>query len=522
MIPRKQKIPNLGFGLITLILAISYFIFDILLPLGFAAGTTYISLVLIGLWAESPRLIIFNALLGTFLTFLGAYFSPDNPDHILAIFNRVLANGTLWLTAHFCLRNLRWVEEKYRSDLLKKANLRLKEESGYVQLNRDIAFFTNLSRSVDEAITYSLRKICEFTGWPVGHLYLLEEDWQTLFSSGIWYLEDKKRFNNFREITQKSRLAPGEGLPGRVIANGKAQFVLDLKTDPNFPRATFSKEIGVDSGFGFPILIEDRAVGVMEFFSSIPMEPDKRLMEVMESIGVLLGRVIERTQADREKEKNSDHLRQLYHKLDSIREEESKRIARDVHDDMGQVLTTLKIELSLLDNKLSKKNLDVDESIEMMFNLIEKNIQVVKNISQDLRPPVLDSMSLTEAIDWQGTLFQEKTGVYFSLSTLPAKINLDSQRSTTLFRIFQECLTNISRHSGASEVNVDIIEKDNNLIMRVQDNGKGITEEEVTNNLSLGLLGMKERAQIWGGEVEIARGESNGTTVIIKIKSDQC
>lgn len=514
-------LPLWGFSLLSLVLAGSFFFVDLLLPLGFAEGISYISLVLIGLWSESRKLIICNALLGTVLTVLGAYFSPGNADLTPAIFNRLLAMAILWMTTYFCLSNLRWVEEKYRSDLLKKANLRLKEESGYVQLNRDIAFSTNLSRSVDDAITYSLRRICEFTGWPVGHLYLLGDDGQTLFPSDIWYLEDKKKFNNFREITQQSRLVPGEGLPGRVIAQSKAQFILDLKTDPNFPRATFAKEIGVISGFGFPILIEETAVGVMEFFSSTPMEPEERLMEVMESIGVLLGRVIERARADRDKESSSDHLRQLYHKLDSIREEESKRIAREVHDNLGQLLTTLKIELSLLDNKLSKKNLDVDENIEMMFSLIEKNIQVVKNISQDLRPPVLDSMSLTEAIYWQGTLFQEKTGVYFSLSTSPLEISIDAQRSTTLFRIFQECLTNISRHSGASKVNVDIIDKDKNLVMRVQDNGRGITEEEVTNCRSLGLLGMKERAQIWGGEVVIARGENKGTTVTIKIKSDQ-
>ncbi|GJL80094.1 MAG: hypothetical protein NPINA01_30830 [Nitrospinaceae bacterium] len=521
MVLQKTKFPLMGSSILSLILAATFFYLDLLLPLGFSAGVPYISLVLVGLWAESRRLIIVNAFLATVLTFLGAYLSPDNSNHILGIFNRILANGTVWLTAHFCLVNLRWVEEKYRSDLLEKTNQRLKEETGYVQLNRDLAYFTNLSRSLDDAITYSLRKICEFTGWPVGHLYLLGEDRKTLFPSGIWYLDNKKKFENFREVTRHNLLAPGEGLPGRVIAQGKAQFILDLKADPNFPRGTFSEKIGVVSGFGFPILIEDKAVGVMEFFSTVPMEPNKRMMEVMESIGIMLGRVVERTRAEQGKEVYSGHLRQLYHKLDSVREEESKRIARDVHDDLGQVMTTLKIELSLLDNKLSEKKVDVKENMKVMFRLIEKNIEAVKKISQELRPPVLDSLSLTEAIDWQGTLFQEKTGVKFSLSTSPPEIKVDAQRSTTLLRIFQECLTNVSRHSGASEVHVDIVGHNENLIMRVQDNGKGISENEVNGNgLSLGLLGMKERAQIWGGEVEFAGVENGGTTVTINIKLD--
>lgn len=519
MIERKAMLSLWGYGFLSLVLSATFFYLDLLLPLGFAGGVPYISLALIGLWAESRKLIIFNSLLGTVLTFWGAYLSPDHSDLILATFNRMLANGTLWLTAYFCLMNLRWVEEKYRSDLLEKANKRLKQETGYVQLNRDIASFTNLSRSMDDAITYSLKRICEFTDWPVGHLYILGEDGKTLFPSQIWHLENKSKFKIFREITEQSRLAPGEGLPGRVMDQGKAQFIFDLKADPNFPRATLSSEIGVVSGFGFPILIENTAVGVMEFFSSEPKEPSKRLLEVMESIGILLGRVIERNRADQEKEKYSDHLRQLYHKLDFIREEESKRIAREVHDNLGQVLTTLKIELSLLDNKLSEKNVDVQENMGMMFSLIEQNIQVVKKISRELRPPVLDSMSLTEAINWQGTLFQEKTGVKFSLSTSLPEINLDTQRSTTLFRIFQECLTNISRHSGASEVNVDILKDDKDLVMRVQDNGRGITAEQAKNSLSLGLLGMKERAQIWQGEVELAGVKNEGTTVTIKLKT---
>ncbi|HKI45542.1 MAG TPA: sensor histidine kinase, partial [Balneolales bacterium] len=228
----------------------------------------------------------------------------------------------------------------------------------------------------------------------------------------------------------------------------------------------------------------------------------------------------ERTRSDLEKKNFNNHLRRLYHKLDSIREEESKRIAREIHDNLGQVLTTLKIELSLLDNKLMKKNNDVADSMSMMFSLLEKNMEVVRDISRELRPPVLDYMNLTKAIEWQGELFQEKTGVKFSLHTVPSKIDLDEHRSTTLFRIFQECLTNITRHSKASEVCVQIFLRDGNLMMQVIDNGIGITDEEVNSTRSLGILGMKERAQVWSGEVDLVGGKGEGTTVTIQIKCD--
>jgi len=518
MSQKKGNLPHWLYRLLVLVLAALFFYLDIHLPLGFAAGVPYISLVLLGLWAESRRAIIFNSILGTGLTIIGAYLSPLEMSLTVGIFNRILAIGTLWLSTYFCLMNLRWVEENNRVDLLEKANMRLKEETGYVQLHRDIASFTNLSRSMDDAIKYSLRKICEFTGWPVGHLYLLDENGQILFPSGIWNLENEKKFKIFREITEQKMMAPGEGLPGRVMAQGKAQFIIDLKADPNFPRAALSKEIGVVSGFAFPILIEDVAVGVMEFFSTRPKEPGKRLMEVMESIGILLGRVIERTRADQDKEAYSNHLRQLYHKLDSIREEESKRMAREVHDNLGQVLTTLKIELSLLESKLSEGNLDVKENMDMMFGLIETKIQIVKQISMDLRPPILDALSLTEAIDWQGKAFQDRTGMEFCLSTSQNEINIDPQRSITLYRIFQECLTNIARHSEASEVLVNIDLSENKLTMQVHDNGKGVAEEKVMSSMSLGLLGMRERAQMWEGKVEVVGSEGEGTTVTIEIK----
>ncbi len=509
-----------GFLVLSLGMAFTFLYLDMLLPLGIAGGMPYIALILVGLWAISRKLIFLNAFLGTIFTIIGFFLSPLNTDETVAAFNRGLSIATLWLTAYFCLMNLRLLEEKERSDLLEKANKQIEEESGYVELSRDIALFTNLSRSLNEAIEYSLRKICNFTGWPVGHLFLLGEDNQTLFPAGIWFLENEKKFKNFQEVTKKSSLEPGEGLPGRVMADGKSHFIFDLQSDLNFPRAGKPDEIEVASGLGFPIMIEDRTVGVMEFFSSDHVKPSKRLMEVMDSIGVLLGRILERTRAETAKEKNNNHLRQLYKRLDSIREEESGRIAREVHDNLGQVLTTLKIELSLLENMLPEKTPAVEESIRMMFSLIEKNIEVVKRISKELRPPVLDSLGIVEAISWQGTTFQEKTGIKFFLSDQTLKCNLDIKRSTTFFRIFQECLTNILRHAEASEVHVDFYEEGESLIMLVRDNGKGINGHEVNSSTSLGLLGMKERAQIWGGGLTVF-GESNqGTTVKIKIPKE--
>ena len=211
----KQKKPSLGHSILSWDLASTYFYLDQLLPLGMAGGGPYIAIILIGLWAESRKLILVNTCLATVLTILGFFLSPANSDSIsamnsesnFAVFNRAMAIATHWLTAYFCLMNLRLLKEKDRGDVLEKANKQIKKEKGYVELNRDIAQFTNLSHSLDEAIQYSLKTICEFTGWPVGHLYLLDEDGKTLSSSEIWFLENEESFGNFREVTQQSQLA---------------------------------------------------------------------------------------------------------------------------------------------------------------------------------------------------------------------------------------------------------------------------------------------------------------------------
>jgi len=505
--------------IINLVLAIIFLIIDSFLPLGVAGGVPYVLLVLVATGSRNRGVTIASAAIGTVFTVIGFSISPPGEEWWFALLNRSLAVFMIWMTAYFCLKEIHWANEILKRKELERAYELLKLESGFVQLNRDIAFETNMSQSVENAIAYSLKRICQGTGWPLGHFYLLGSDGSKLIPTKIWYSNDSQNFQKFIKITEETQFSEGTGLPGRVLLDGKAHWVTDVEKDPNFPRAAMEEEIGIRSGFAFPILIGLQTVGVMEFFSEKTVAPDKRLLEVMESIGTLLGRVLERYKADQEKKDYSDHLRKLYHKLDSIREEESKRMAREVHDGLGQVLTTLKIELSLLNKKLIEQNLDhIEENMEIIGGLIESTIQAVKKISLELRPPILDSLSLTEAIDWQGHLFQNRTGIQFTLSHPGETISLDPQRVTTLFRIFQECLTNIARHSEATKIHVDIIDQGHLLIMRVKDNGKGITPERIHDKTSLGILGMKERAQMWEGEVEIKGERNKGTEILIKLK----
>jgi PAS domain S-box-containing protein len=217
-----------------------------------------------------------------------------------------------------------------------------------------------------------------------------------------------------------------------------------------------------------------------------------------------------------------EQLRALSGRMQSAREEEGARIAREIHDELGAALTGLKWDLEGIDSRLLGANgssviTDVRKQIRSMTALIESTINTVRRISSELRPGVLDDLGLVAAIEWQAQQFQRRTGlrVHWETDLDTAKVSRDG--ATAVFRIFQEVLTNVLRHSRASKIYVKLFQRGRQLELQVIDDGRGITDEEQTNTMSLGLLGMKERALLVGGEVSITGAEGKGTTVVVRI-----
>lgn len=227
-------------------------------------------------------------------------------------------------------------------------------------------------------------------------------------------------------------------------------------------------------------------------------------------------------QAAEHLENSRAELRALSARLQSVREEERMRIAREIHDELGQVLTGLKIDVVSLGKKISEAMLKNDwgqlkDRTQSIANSINTAILTVRKISTELRPGLLDAVGLTAAIDWQAKEFEKRTGIKCKLKFPQGNIALDQSRSIAIFRIFQEILTNVTRHSQATEVSVGIEEGDSELFLEAVDNGRGITASEFSNPKSLGLLGMRERALLFGGEVSIRGAQGKGTTVVVRI-----
>jgi len=226
---------------------------------------------------------------------------------------------------------------------------------------------------------------------------------------------------------------------------------------------------------------------------------------------------------DMTKRKHAEEaLRALSARIRSTREEEGTRIAREIHDELGGVLTGLKWDLEKIDNTLDSSVdcshiSEIRERISTMTGLIETTISTVRRIASELRPGVLDDLGLVAAIEWQIEQFQSRSGLTCHWTNNTSEIDLTRERATAVFRILQEILTNVLRHARAANLYVKLRRSKHYFELEVKDDGQGITESQLMNTQSLGLLGMKERALLVGGEVRITGKEGGGTTVVVRV-----
>ena len=208
---------------------------------------------------------------------------------------------------------------------------------------------------------------------------------------------------------------------------------------------------------------------------------------------------------------SSEQFRNLAAHLLSVREEERTRISREVHDELGQSLTAVKMDLAWLAGRLPQRNGEMLKRIRATGQLADSIIQSIRRISTELRPPVLD-LGLAAAVEWQVQEFQARSGVQCKARLLIREV-VTSNVSTAMFRIFQETLTNVGRHAKATRVEVVLQKQQDRLVLLIHDNGRGFDLVDPSLSKSLGLLGMRERAAVLGGQVDISSTPGKGTTV---------
>lgn len=230
----------------------------------------------------------------------------------------------------------------------------------------------------------------------------------------------------------------------------------------------------------------------------------------------------DRKRAEAQLQDSLRRLRKLSGRMEGIREEERGRIARELHDELGVGLTCLKIDLSRLGGLLGERLIPrdrekVDEKIRGMKEQVDSTITSVQRIVAELRPGVLDDLGLVAAIEWQCRDFQRRTGIVCHCMVSHEDLRVEPEQATAVFRICQEALTNVTRHAQATEVHVSLEDQGVGLVLRVRDNGRGIPPDRLTDARSFGLLGMRERAGLLGGDVQIETQEGNGTTIAVQL-----
>src|SRR5688572_1504945 len=223
--------------------------------------------------------------------------------------------------------------------------------------------------------------------------------------------------------------------------------------------------------------------------------------------------ITERKHAEEELKQSREDLRLLAAHIEQVREDERISIAREIHDELGQQLTVLKMDISWLHKKLPDSNKIAKEKTQHLLKMLENTVKTVRKISSELRPSMLDDLGLLAALEWQSQEFSKRSGIKTVFSSEIGNHKFSQNIATGLFRIFQESLTNVARHADATKVKSSLQMKNGNIVLQIEDNGKGFIIASIENNKTLGILGMRERTHMMGGEYNIKSTPGKGTIV---------
>jgi PAS domain S-box-containing protein len=232
---------------------------------------------------------------------------------------------------------------------------------------------------------------------------------------------------------------------------------------------------------------------------------------------VLANDVTEKMMAEEKLKKSHEELRQLATHLQDIREDERTHIAREIHDELGQQLTGLKMDISWLSKKINGQSPEINQKLSESLQLIDETVKTVRRIATQLRPSILDDLGLVSAMEWQSEEFEKRFKISTIFRSNVNTIDIEPEIATGIFRVFQESLTNVLRHSRATEVRASLQYEDDELTLDITDNGVGFNSDEIENKKTLGLLGMKERTLMMGGTYNISSKPGEGTAVVISV-----
>jgi PAS domain S-box-containing protein len=364
-------------------------------------------------------------------------------------------------------------------------------------------------RSLEDSYDDIVDEICAATGFPIAGIGLFDEARQMIILRGLRTLPDQAG----RPVLE---LSVDQTPSGIVVQTGKPYVESHLleNTRYNLPGL---RQAGAQTFAGFPMKVGPKIIGCLNLIHTETITITDQMGRWIQSLANYVAVMTERKRAEEDLRASREQLRTLSVYTQSAIEDERKRIAREIHDELGQELSLLQLELGLLTDQLPRSEKSVLSKAKSMTNLIDSSIRSVQRISTDLRPTLLDNLGLGAAVEWAVGEFHKKTRIRSQVFIDPIELKLDQERSTALFRIVQETLTNVLRHSKATKVTVRMMKQNDVVVLTVRDNGVGISAAKVNDPHSVGLAGMRERLSPWQGTFDITGKPGKGTEVKVTL-----
>ncbi len=379
-----------------------------------------------------------------------------------------------------------------------------------------------------EALQSSLDVICETMGFPVAHALLINDDEPELAKSAhIVYVKDRERFAALFEMSSRMTWPLDVGVPGEVLRTGKPIIGDTLRNsmDPErYPRAQASYDAGLRTGIHLPILVENKVEAIIEFGSEEAVTTDQEVVDTLVAAGERLSRFFERRRAQikflmqkEELQASAERLFAMAGRLVDSQEEERRRIAREIHDDFTQRLALVSVRIAnLAGHDRAATRAEMDAGLEDVRESIVAVAGDLRDLSHQLHPAMLGLLGLVRALGALCEEFQRARGIKTEFDVSVSDQDASEQAAMCLYRVLQESLTNIAKHSGSTSARVSLTRQADQLEMRVRDQGRGFNHD-AEGRRGIGLMNIEERVRLLNGKLIVNSNPGGGTEIVVQV-----
>jgi len=400
--------------------------------------------------------------------------------------------------------------EKQGSDIAEKQTVEVAQRLAALS---DVASTVSRSLDLDLTLNTALEKVMALVHAEVGGVLLYHERTETLYYRAYRGLSEKY-------VRKIGRLKLGEGIAGKAAELRESIYSPDISKDSRITEALQGiEEYG--AFLSIPLVARDRLLGVMNVATKDKQGFSPEAISLVTSVSDQIAVAIENAQLYEALQRKEQARGELLRKIMSVQEEERKRIARELHDEVSQSLTASAFNAEALLNKLPSDAEEIKGRLEEIRDIAIRTMDEIHRVVYQLRPSLLDDLGLVAAVQWLADHYLEEAGIKVLFETVGSERPLSAEAESTLFRITQEAITNIARHAGAESVSIAVEFRDQSAAVHIEDDGHGFSVEEVTSSLEtdrgLGLLGMKERAELLDGYLKIEAQPGQGTKVYAEV-----